>query len=103
MEKYSETDIDSAAAMLRVLGEPIRFRIMLLLEERSWLVNELAAALAIEQSSLSHHMQVLRAHHLVRGTREGKAVRYEPNDLHVYSIINQVMEHVQEEDSEELI
>jgi len=67
---------DDCARVLRVLADRTRLRVVRLLLDRPQRVGELADALRIEQSLLSHHLQVMREHGLVLAHREGKAVRY---------------------------
>lgn len=60
-------------ALLRVLGEPTRRRILALLEEEELAVGELARSLGMAQSRVSNHLRVLREHGLLRERRAGSS------------------------------
>jgi DNA-binding transcriptional ArsR family regulator len=66
----------SCAEQLRLIGTDIRLEVLRQLSSGPKLVHELNDVLDVEQSLLSHHLQVLRENGLVQSRREGKAVRY---------------------------
>lgn len=51
----------------------------------------------VSQSAVSHQLRVLKASKLVKFRREGKTIYYSLADNHVVSILNQGMEHIEEE------
>lgn len=71
--------IAQAADFLRVLGDPTRMTILLLLRKRTagLTVGEIATAVGITHSATSHQLGLLESYGLVTGYREGQAVRYE--------------------------
>lgn len=85
------------AGMFRSLSDPTRLRIISLLAEREFFVTDLAAALEIEQSTLSHQLRDMRAQRLVSTRREGRHVFYRLDDPHVRSLFEQGLAHVQDE------
>lgn len=58
-------------ALLRVLADPIRLRILALLELEELAVGELATCLGLAQSRVSNHLRVLREHDLMIERRQG--------------------------------
>jgi len=68
------------ARFFKALAHPVRVRLVELLVERSRSVQELQSALALDQSSVSQHLAVLRANHVVTARKEGTAVRYALRD-----------------------
>jgi predicted transcriptional regulator len=54
-----------------VLGNAVRFNILLLLKEGSWTVNGLAEELHRTQQSISRQLKVLRDHQLVSSKTRG--------------------------------
>ena len=70
-------DPSFCADKMKVLSDVTRLAVLeeLLLGPKH--VTEINAVLKLEQSLLSHHLQVLRRSGLVKTTRDGKAVRYE--------------------------
>lgn len=61
---------------LKVLADETRLAILKLLMNGPKHVGEINAILCIEQSLLSHHLQVLRRAKFVNAQRDGKAVLY---------------------------
>lgn len=92
----SEEALYELAELFKVFGDSTRVRILYALYERAMGVNELADSLSLSQSATSHQLKVLRASKLVRARREGKAVIYSLADGHVFTILAQGMEHVEE-------
>jgi DNA-binding transcriptional ArsR family regulator len=68
------------ARFFKALAHPIRIRLVELLVERDRTVQELQAVLDLDQSSVSQHLAVLRAHHVVTARKEGASVRYAVRD-----------------------
>ncbi len=65
------------AAMLKALGNPIRFRMMqYLAENRMCITGDLVAFTTLAQSTVSQHLKVLREAGLIDGEIEGPATCY---------------------------
>ena len=58
-------------------------------------VNELAAAVGMEPSAVSHQLRLLRHLGLVVGHREGRRVVYDLYDDHVGELLEQAISHVE--------
>lgn len=67
---------ETCAGRLRVIGTDVRLAVLRRLASGPKFVYELNEELGLEQSLLSHHLQVLRRNGFVLARREGKAVRY---------------------------
>ncbi len=65
------------AEFFRMLGHPVRIRVLELLQEGPMPVRDLLAAIEIEPSSLSQQLAVLRRSGIVTATRGGSTVVYE--------------------------
>jgi ArsR family transcriptional regulator len=65
------------AEFFRTLGHPIRIRVLELLQDGPKAVSELLAEIAVEASSLSQQLAVLRRAGIVVSTRKGTSVVYE--------------------------
>ena len=85
------------AELFKVFGDSTRIRILFVLFEAEVCVCDLAAALNMTQSAVSHQLRILKQNKLVRSRREGKSVFYSLADAHVRAIINQGLEHVEED------
>jgi ArsR family transcriptional regulator len=80
----------------RVFGDTTRIRILYALLDSEKCVLDISQELNVSQSAVSHQLQTLRANKLVKYRREGKTVFYSLADSHIFSIINQGMEHIEE-------
>jgi ArsR family transcriptional regulator len=76
------------AELFRALAHPTRVKILDLLRGEARTVSELQADLGIEASSISQHLGVLRAKHIVQGRREGTNVHYTVRDPHVFVLLD---------------
>jgi ArsR family transcriptional regulator, nickel/cobalt-responsive transcriptional repressor len=81
------------AETMQALAAPSRVRILAQLRERAWTVNELAEAVEMEASAVSHQLRVLRHLGLVVGERSGRSVIYALHDSHVADLIDQAVFH----------
>ena len=84
------------AELFKIFGDTTRIRILFVLFEEELCVCDLAAALQMTQSAISHQLNILKRSRLVKSRREGKSVFYSLADEHVRSIIAQGMEHIEE-------
>ena len=84
------------AELFKIFGDTTRIRILFVLFEAELCVCDLAAALGMTQSAISHQLGILKRSRLIRSRRDGKSVFYSLADEHVRSIIAQGMEHVEE-------
>ena len=79
-----------------MFGDSTRIRILFVLFEEEVCVCDLASALNMTQSAISHQLNILKRSKLVRSHRDGKSVFYSLADDHVRTIISQGMEHIEE-------
>ena len=49
------------------------------------------------QSAISHQLRILKQNKLVKSRREGKSIFYSLADGHVRTIIDQGLEHIEED------
>jgi ArsR family transcriptional regulator, nickel/cobalt-responsive transcriptional repressor len=84
----------AAAQSLQALATPSRLRILARLHAGPASVKELAEAVEMEGSAVSHQLRVLRHLGLVVGQRDGRRVVYELHDHHVAQLLAQAVGHV---------
>ena len=84
------------AELFKVFGDSTRIRILFVLFESEVCVCDLAEALHMTQSAISHQLRILKQSRLVKSRREGKSVFYSLADGHVRTIIAQGREHILE-------
>lgn len=85
------------ADLFKMFGDSTRAKILQCLQIRDLNVGEIAEVLGMSVSAVSHQLRVLRAAKLVRGTKEGKEVKYSLDDDHVTKILEYGLTHVNED------
>lgn len=84
------------AEFFSLLGDANRLRILSVLAEKELCVCDLAAALDMSESAVSHQLRTLRAMRLVKYRKQGRNVFYHLQDSHVRSLYESVAEHLDE-------
>lgn len=90
--------ITDLAELFKVFGDATRTKIISCLEVKDLYVGELAEILGMSISTVSHQLRVLRSAKLVKGTKEGKEVKYSLDDNHVAMIMECGLTHIHEAD-----
>lgn len=83
------------ADTMQALATPSRVLILGRLRSSACSVGELAAAIGMEQSAVSHQLRLLRQLGLVIGERHGRQVVYALHDSHVADLLDQAVAHVE--------
>ncbi|MBB4136341.1 ArsR/SmtB family transcription factor [Gordonia humi] len=89
-------DSDAAehvATTLQALATPSRLLILTELRQGPRAVNDLADAIGLEQSAVSHQLRLLRNLGLVVGTRAGRSITYSLYDDHVAQLLDEAIYH----------
>ncbi len=81
-----EALVELIASRFRVIGEPMRIKLLDRLREGPATVNELTGALGASQQNVSKHLNVLHQAGLVGRTKEGTTVRYAIADETVFAL-----------------
>ena len=89
-----EGEIVELSELFKSLGDGTRLKILLALKERECCVCDLATALSMSQSAISHQLRVLRNVRLVKYRREGKMVYYSLDDEHILKILEEGANHI---------
>ena len=95
-EMPDEEKLYDLAELFKVFGHSTRIRILYVLFEDEVCVCDLAEALNMTQSAVSHQLKLLKQAKLVKAKRDGKQVFYSLADDHVRTIIGTGMEHLEE-------
>lgn len=85
----------AVAETMQALATPSRVRILGRLRESPCSVGELAAAVGMAQSAVSHQLRLLRHLGLVVGERRGRRVVYALHDGHVGVLLAEAVYHVE--------
>lgn len=92
-----EEELNDLADLFKVFGDYTRIRILFVLFEAEVCVCDLAQALNMTQSAISHQLKILKQNRLVKSRREGKSIFYSLADEHVRTIIGKGREHIEED------
>jgi DNA-binding transcriptional ArsR family regulator len=80
--------IEQAANMLKAIAHPVRISIINYLEDgRKLTVTEIMELLAIEQSTTSHHLGILKDKGVLVSKREGKNTYYCLRNINLSNIV----------------
>jgi ArsR family transcriptional regulator, zinc-responsive transcriptional repressor len=101
-EKPNEKDLDEETLFVvsqtfKALSDPTRIRILNLLFEKEYAVNEIAKILGLRQSTVSHQLRFLKNLRLVKYRREKTTLYYSYDDNHVMDLLKQAIEHARHE------
>ncbi|GAP96510.1 ArsR/SmtB family transcription factor [Leptolyngbya sp. NIES-2104] len=86
------------AEFFSLLGDANRLRILSALSVQELCVCDLAAAVKMTESAVSHQLRALRSMRLVGYRKQGRNVFYSLKDHHVFNLYREVAEHLDEEE-----
>ncbi|GAA4402410.1 ArsR/SmtB family transcription factor [Tsukamurella soli] len=84
---------ERVATTLQALATPSRLLILSELRHAELSVTELADAVQMETSAVSHQLRLLRNLGLVVGTRSGRSIVYSLYDDHVAQLLDEAVYH----------
>lgn len=90
-----KNSIHAVSKLFKIISDPTRISILFLLQQELS-VGAITISLEMEQSAISHQLRTLKEARLVKARREGKTIFYSLDDIHVFSILEQVLTHVRE-------
>ncbi len=96
MKLTNDNTLYDVAELFKNFSDSTRIRILYCLIENERSVTEIADLLNMNQSAISHQLRILKNSKLIKNRREGKTIYYSLADDHVYNIISQGIEHVEE-------
>ena len=82
--------IDLVAQRFRLLGEPLRIKLLDHLREGDATVGELREALGASQQNISKHLGILLSAGMVARTKQSNHARYSISDPSVFDLCEQV-------------
>lgn len=83
-------DLNAEVDIFKAMADPCRLKILKLLREGELCVCEIMTALNRPQSSISHHLSILKGSGLVKERKDGKWSHYRLSDGAVIEMMNQV-------------
>ena len=96
MQTFPEKEtMDHIAGLFKGFADPTRVHILYLLAQYQELcVTDIAEAVDLSQSAISHQLRLLKQMDLVKFRRDGKTLWYSLADDHVRMILQLGLEHV---------
>ena len=95
MEKILNKQIqEQIAELFKGFADTTRVQILSLLMDGEMCVNDIAQAIELSQSAVSHQLRLLKQMHLIKYRRDGKNILYSLADEHVLTILQMGLEHV---------
>ena len=82
------------ADLFKVFSDTTRIKILFALMGGEMSVGEIAEATGSSQSAVSHQLRTLKQARLVKFERDGRNILYSLADDHVYTMLNQGMNHI---------
>ena len=88
--------MEQIAELFKGFADPTRVHILSLLARNELCVTDIAEAVELSQSAISHQLRILKQMHLIKYRRDGKNLWYSLADDHVLTILQTGLEHVLE-------
>ena len=82
------------ADFYKLIGDTTRCKILFVIDSHEMCVCDIANALSMTKSSISHQLAILRENGIVRSRKEGKEVYYTLDDEHIKKLYEIGLEHI---------
>ncbi|MEM1360508.1 MAG: metalloregulator ArsR/SmtB family transcription factor [Pseudomonadota bacterium] len=86
--------VNQLADTFGLLADPTRLAIVLACRDGLSRPSQIAEALGVSASLVSHHLRLLRASRMVRSEREGRHILYTLDDVCVHDMLSLMVGHV---------
>jgi len=93
----SEEKLNRISEIFKILGDPTRIKIMYSILKNELCVCDIAEAIDMTPSAVSHQLRNLKQLRLVSSRRSGKEIYYSLADEHVEELFDVALEHIEEE------
>ena len=91
-----EATVTALADFFKLFSDETRLRILFALDTSEMCVCDIAEAVGMTKSAVSHQLRALRQNRLIKSRKSGKNVYYSLADSHVEDIIEKALEHAEE-------
>lgn len=89
-----EEQVADLASIFQALGDTTRVRIIHALVQSEMCVCDLAAAVGMTQSAISHQLRTLRNLRIIKRRKVGRVAYYSIDDHHILTLFKTGLEHV---------
>lgn len=100
MQMPTEKTFHDLAEFFKLIGDPTRLKILFSIDKHEVCVCDLANALSMSKSSISHQLAVLRKSEIVKCRKQGKEVYYSLDDNHVNEVFEIALNHIDHKNKE---
>ena len=90
------TDMDRLSELHKAMGDFTRMKILWVLMNKDYCVNELAMQMNMSESAISHQLKILKFAKLVSSHKVGKNVFYTLCDEHIKWFLEETYAHISE-------
>jgi len=90
----SEDQLDQVALRFRLLGEPMRLRILQAVCDQPQTVNDIVKLVGATQANVSKHLSLLASAKILERKKEGQFVYYGMKDLLAMKLCSLVHKHL---------
>ncbi len=91
MKKVFDDDLlETKSEFLHALANPVRLKILALLEKKEVCVSDLSNAMKIKQPNISQHLNILRNAGIIKKKRKGKSICYRVVIPKVHDILKEI-------------
>lgn len=95
MEKLTEDILDHVAYRFKLLGEPMRLRILSCLRDGEKCVQDLVKETGAGQANISKHLSLMMTNGVVNRRKEGLHVYYFIEDESIFDLCNKVCDSLE--------
>lgn len=92
--KPKPSELTALSRLFKIIGDQTRIKILWVLDQREMCVCDVANALNMTKSSISHQLAVLRDARIVKSRRDGKEVYYMLDDDHIKTLYEIGLQHI---------
>ena len=87
-------ELDQLSSLFKILGDRTRIAILQTLDQNEMCVCDLANALNMTKSSISHQLATLSEAHIIKSRRAGKEIYYTMDDDHITKLYELGLAHI---------
>lgn len=92
LDKIPEDEkLQHKSERFKAISDPTRLKILYLLQDRELCVCEIITALEKPQSTVSHHLNVLKNAEFIEGRKEGVWIHYKLVNLEIVDLIENLV------------
>ena len=96
LNKIEEEELLDLADIFKLFSDSTRIKIICSILNTELCVCDICEMLKLNQSTVSHQLQLLRSAKLVKYRRDGKQIFYSLEDEHIEEIMKTALAHIRE-------